>query len=147
MEKDNSENLILTIIEADLLEGAALIKMNAYCRVKHGKMTLKTEVQAGYKPLWNQRYELKDLKESDEISFEIMNSFLIDGCIGSTTVKAGDITRNQIISRHVYSEGKYSGTLRLKARWDYILVADNFDGMDDFEQEKPHQEEEEEISE
>lgn len=101
--------------------------------------------------MWNQRYELKNLKENDEITLEIMNSFLIEGCIGSATVKAGDVTRNQIISRHVFSEGKYSGTLRLKARWDYILVADteefdNFDGMDDFEQEKPDQEEEEEIS-
>lgn len=78
-----------------------------------------------------------------------MNSFLIEGCIGSATVKAGDITRNQIISRHVFSEGKYSGTLRLKARWDYILVADNFDGMDDFEEfgeAQPDKGEEEEIS-
>ena len=44
MEKDNSENLILTIMEADLLESAALIKMNAFCRIKYGKQMEKTEV-------------------------------------------------------------------------------------------------------
>ena len=86
------------------------------------------------------------MRESDEITLEIVNSFLIEGCIGSTTVKAGDIARNQTISRHVFSEGKYSGTLRLKARWDYILVADNFDGMEDFGEPQPDQDEEEEIS-
>ena len=129
-------NLILTIIEAELPEGAALMKMKPFCRIKYGEEVIKTDVQTGHKPLWNQRYELVGLNNLHEIQFEIMNSFLIDGSVGTTTLKAGDITRNQIISRHVLNEGKYAGTLRLKARWDYILVTQTFDAMDDFEEEQ-----------
>ena len=46
-------NLILTIIEAELPEGATLMKLKAFCRIKYGKETIKTDVQTGYKPLWN----------------------------------------------------------------------------------------------
>ena len=46
-------NLILTIIEAELPEEAAMMKIKPFCRIKYGKTIIKTDVQTGYKPLWN----------------------------------------------------------------------------------------------
>ena len=60
-------NLILTIIEAELPEGAALMKMKPFCRIKYGEEVIKTDVQTGHKPLWNQRYELVGLNNLHEI--------------------------------------------------------------------------------